>query len=412
MTSRIDFHACGVDRTSRLLVSSTADTPTLSPCTCSVTEPLPLPLWLATWCRVSAGTSRIATHAAVAASAHVGGAGVATAAVDAAVVDLDRLGAGHPGSARRRCRRPARRNRRTPRTGAARGRLARMCLSSYANTGARRRRRCRYGPATAGSGRNEAGCGVMTNTAFAPSSGMKRNMPATGDLPCSPNTFSRSETTSVALPDCSREHADRHRRHPVDVESAPCAGSSAVPCWCRRGDDVAPGIPHDDRVPGARTAKQLLHLGRRDVAQRHRAHLETAGHRRRAGAQRDRARPAPGRSARCCRCRCCRPCARCSKLSTCSSRVNAVAGLTFCTLSVTVPDTPGAMVKFCPSMSPRMALTTTCTGWPSKLNRPSRWTQRKPGGGALAASVLMVRPLPRGSPRAAPRPAPEWARRR
>ena len=43
----------------------------------------------------------------------------------------------------------------------------------------------------------------MTSTAFAPSSGMKRNMPATGDLPCSPNTFSRSETTSVALPDCS-----------------------------------------------------------------------------------------------------------------------------------------------------------------------------------------------------------------
>ncbi|MET3929025.1 hypothetical protein ABIE51_000912 [Lysobacter sp. OAE881] len=43
----------------------------------------------------------------------------------------------------------------------------------------------------------------MTSTAFAPSSGMKRNMPATGDLLCSPNTFSRSATTRVALPDCS-----------------------------------------------------------------------------------------------------------------------------------------------------------------------------------------------------------------
>ena len=32
---------------------------------------------------------------------------------------------------------------------------------------------------------------------------MKRNMPATGDLLCSPNTFSRSATTRVALPLCS-----------------------------------------------------------------------------------------------------------------------------------------------------------------------------------------------------------------
>ncbi|MCW0417615.1 hypothetical protein NB689_003369 [Xanthomonas sacchari] len=40
-TSRIERQACGVERTSRVLVSSTADTPTLSPCTSRVTLPLP-----------------------------------------------------------------------------------------------------------------------------------------------------------------------------------------------------------------------------------------------------------------------------------------------------------------------------------------------------------------------------------
>ena len=44
---------------------------------------------------------------------------------------------------------------------------------------------------------------VITITALLLSSGMKRNMPAVGDLPCSPNTRSRSCTTSLARPDCS-----------------------------------------------------------------------------------------------------------------------------------------------------------------------------------------------------------------
>lgn len=42
MTSRMDVHACGVERTSKVLVSATADTPTLSPSTSRVTAPLPL----------------------------------------------------------------------------------------------------------------------------------------------------------------------------------------------------------------------------------------------------------------------------------------------------------------------------------------------------------------------------------
>src|SRR6478672_1851251 len=45
MTSLIERQAAPVERTSRVLVSSTADTPTLSPPTSSVTAPLPLP-WL------------------------------------------------------------------------------------------------------------------------------------------------------------------------------------------------------------------------------------------------------------------------------------------------------------------------------------------------------------------------------
>ena len=44
MTSRIDFHAAGVARTSNELVSSNADTPTSTPSTRRLTRPLPLRL--------------------------------------------------------------------------------------------------------------------------------------------------------------------------------------------------------------------------------------------------------------------------------------------------------------------------------------------------------------------------------
>ncbi len=83
---------------------------------------------------------------------------------------------------------------------------------------ARRRRRRRCGPATAGCRPGSSACGVITSTALAPSSGMKRNMPATGVLLCSPNTFSRSATTLRGAAGLQREHADRHARQPVDVE--------------------------------------------------------------------------------------------------------------------------------------------------------------------------------------------------
>ena len=44
-------------------------------------------------------------------------------------------------------------------------------------------------------------------------------------------------------------------------------------------------------------------------------------------------------------------------------------------------DTPGAMVKFCPSMSPEDGLTTTCTRLAFEVEREP--VDVKPGGGAL-----------------------------
>src|SRR5690606_14529069 len=45
-------------------------------------------------------------------------------------------------------------------------------------------------------------------------------------------------------------------------------------------------------------------------------------------------------------------------------------------------------------MSPRIALTTACSGAPSKLNVDSPLLAASPGRGALAAAWLMVWPLP------------------
>ena len=119
---------------------------------------------------------------------------------------------------------------------------------------------------------------------------MKRNMPATGDLLVSPNTFSRSRDDLAGLAGLQREHAHRHALQPVDVEDLDRPhvvfelGARAAD-----GDDVARVVGGDDRV-GARVGRQhLLHLLGGDEAQRHDARLVTARERGRTGARRDRA---------------------------------------------------------------------------------------------------------------------------
>ena len=130
-------------------------------------------------------------------------------------------------------------------------------------------------------------CEVITITAFWPSSGMNRNMPASGDLLPSPNTFSSSDTTLRRFGRLQGEHADRHARKPIDVEYLDGA-QVVLQFGATAGDhdQVARGVHLHDGSVARVGLEQFFHLDGRDVFQRHGANLVAAGIGRSAGARR------------------------------------------------------------------------------------------------------------------------------
>src|SRR5690606_1004724 len=206
-TSRIDFQAREVVRTSKVLASTTADTPTRSPSTSRGT--LPLPFWRGSSCSVPSPSPPPLPVPPMPLSMPPESMSPESSkppsplppALPEPIENGSAPGASDtlpspPVKPRELLPPPNTSDRRSARS------LALMYFSSYENS-------CI--PAPAPSMRSShcwiwsrySACGVITSTALAPSSGMKRNMPATGVLLCSPNTFSRSCTTLVALPYCS-----------------------------------------------------------------------------------------------------------------------------------------------------------------------------------------------------------------